>query len=66
MGPVGRVPCNFGDHGDLVYIWSPPTFATGWHFFAGHCGKLTVLSQTSLLSLRRREGKKSREGNGNG
>jgi len=38
----------------------------GGIFFAGHCGKLTVLSQTSLLSLRRREGKKSREGNGNG
>ena len=28
MGPVGRVPSNFGDNGDN---WSPPTFATGCH-----------------------------------
>ena len=26
-------------------------------FFAGHCGKLTVLSQTSLLKLRGKERK---------
>jgi len=32
MRPVGRVPSNFGDHGDQV-IWCPPlTFATDWVF----------------------------------
>ena len=32
MRPAGRVPSNFGDHGDQV-LWCPPlTFATGWVF----------------------------------
>jgi len=47
--PVGRVPSNFGDPGDLEIL------RASW--------KLTVLPSTSLLNLRR-EGKKSREGNG--
>ena len=31
-GPAGRVPSSFGDHGDQVYIWSPPTFASDCRF----------------------------------
>ena len=33
-------------------IWSPLTFAHGCHFVAVHCGKLTVLPQTSQLNLK--------------
>jgi len=32
MGPVGRVPANFGDYGDQVYL-APPTFATVFGIF---------------------------------
>jgi len=44
-------------------IWSPPTFATGFHFSLGSCRKVTVLPQTSWLNLRG-EGKKDADGNG--
>ena len=45
-------------------ISSLQTFATGCHFFAGHCGgKYALIPQTSSLNLRG-EGKKSRLGNG--
>ena len=48
-GPVGRVPSNFGEHETgTKCIWSPPTSATGCHFFAGQCRKLTVLPKTWL------------------
>ena len=32
MGPEGRVPANFGDYGDQVYL-APPTFATVFGIF---------------------------------
>jgi len=35
IGPVGRVPSNFGERADPKRIWSPPTFMTGRHSFAG-------------------------------
>jgi len=34
-GLVGRVRSKFYERGDHVYIWSPPTFATGCHFCTG-------------------------------
>jgi len=40
MGPVGRVPSNFGDNGDEVYL-VPSNFCNWLLFFAGHCGKQT-------------------------
>jgi len=45
----GTVSSNFGHH----CVCSPPMFAAGCHFFAGHRVKLAVLAQTSLLKLRR-------------
>jgi len=58
--PMGRVPSNFGDHGDQLYL-VPSNFCNWLLFFAGHCGKCTVLSQTLLNSAG--EGTKSRAGN---
>jgi len=43
-------------------IMSHATCASGCHFFAGHCGKLPMLTQT-LLNVTG-EGKTSKEGNG--
>ena len=40
MGPVRRVPANFGDHGDQVYL-VPSNFCNWLSFFAGHYGQLT-------------------------
>ena len=51
MASVGRVTSNFGDHGDQVYLVLS-NFCNWLPFFAVHCGKLTVLLQTSLLNLR--------------
>jgi len=62
MRPVRRVPSNFGDHEDQMYL-VPSNFCNWLPFFAGHCGNLTVLPRTSLLNLSG-EGKKSSEGNG--
>jgi len=64
MGPVGRVPSNFGDCGDQVYF-VPSSFCNRLSYFVGRCWRLrpTVLIQSSLLNLRG-EGKKSREVNG--
>ena len=58
--PMGRVPSNFGDHGDQLYL-VPSNFCNWLLFFAGHCGKCTVRSQTLLNSAG--EGTKSRAGN---
>jgi len=58
--PMGRVPSNFGDYGDQLYL-VPSNFCNWLLFFAGHCGKCTVLSQTLLNSAG--EGTKSRAGN---
>ena len=38
-GPVGRVPPNFGDHGDQEYL-VPSNFRSWLSFFPGHRGKL--------------------------
>ena len=47
MAPAGRVPSNFGDHGDQVYL-VPSNFCSWLSFFAVHCGKLSVLPQTLI------------------
>ena len=61
MAPVGRVSSSFGDHMDQVY--NVPCNLCKWlSFFAGHCGKLPMLTQT-LLNVTG-EGKTSKEGNG--
>jgi len=48
MGPVGRVPSNSGDRGNQVYIWSPPTTATGCHFSLSTAGSLYSASPDVL------------------
>ena len=60
MGPVGRVPSNFGDHEDQLYL-IPSSFCNWLPFCRGK-----VLWEADLLSKvkSRGEGKKSREGNG--
>ena len=46
MGPVGRVPSNFGDRGDQL-IWSSPQLLQLAVVFrrmgTGQCGDLTAL-----------------------
>ena len=60
MGPAERVPSNFEDHGDRMYL-VPSNFCNWLPFFAVHCGKLSLLSQTSQLNLK---GKARRVGKG--
>jgi len=56
MYSVGHVPSKLGDHGYQVYLVLS-NFCNWLSFFAGHCEKLTVLPQTSLLNVRGEERK---------
>jgi len=54
MGPVGRVPSNFGDHGDQVYL-VPSNFCSWLSFIAGHCGKLASPESLAEFNGKRKE-----------
>ena len=52
--PLGRVPSDYGDDGDQLYL-DPSNFCNWLSFFAGHCAreaKLTVqtIDYTHLLT----------------
>ena len=65
MQPMGRVPSNFGDHGNQGYL-VPCNFCSWLSFLAGYFGELTVLPQTWLLNLRERRVGKGMGGDGEG
>jgi len=56
MGPVGRVPSNFGDHGGPS-VFGPFQLLHLAVIFAVHCWRLTVLPQTFLGERKESVGK---------
>ena len=67
MEPAGRVPSNFGDYRDQVYLVRSATFATGCHFPLGTLGNLQHIASPDILAKYKGRSEKARRvGKGTG